>query len=98
MAVATGLSAAEFGLSQELLEACRRRAPEYDRENRFFQEDFDALNAAGYLRIAIPRELGGFGMNLAEVGLETRRLALYAPATALALNMHNYWIGNVADL
>jgi alkylation response protein AidB-like acyl-CoA dehydrogenase len=23
---------------------------------------------------------------------------MYAPATALALNMHNYWVGNAADL
>ena len=33
-------------LRQDLLEACRERAPLYDRENRFFQEDFDALKAA----------------------------------------------------
>jgi alkylation response protein AidB-like acyl-CoA dehydrogenase len=47
--------------------------------------------------MAIPREFGGLGMNLAEVGRETRRLAQYAPATALALNMHNYWVGDAAD-
>jgi alkylation response protein AidB-like acyl-CoA dehydrogenase len=69
----------------------------YDRENRFFQQDFDDLRSAGYLRMAIPKELGGLGLNLAEVGLETRRLAGYAPATALGLNMHNYWLGNAAD-
>jgi alkylation response protein AidB-like acyl-CoA dehydrogenase len=41
--------------------------------------------------------LGGLGMNLAQVARETRRLAEYAPATALGLNMHNYWVGLVAD-
>ena len=66
-------------------------------ENRFFQEDFDELKAAGYLRMAIPREFGGPGLNLAEVGRETRKLAMYAPATALALNMHHYWVGDAAD-
>jgi alkylation response protein AidB-like acyl-CoA dehydrogenase len=84
-------------LTQPLLDRCRQRAPQYDLENRFFQEDFDELNAAGYLRIAIPQELGGLGWSLVEVGRETRRLAQYAPATALALNMHNYWVGDAAD-
>jgi alkylation response protein AidB-like acyl-CoA dehydrogenase len=85
-------------LSDTLLAKCRERAPEYDREKRFFQEDFNELKAAGYLRMAIPQEFGGLGMNVAEVGRETRKLAMYAPATALALNMHNYWVGDAADL
>jgi len=66
-------------------------------DNRFFQEDFEELKAAGYLRMAIPAEFGGLGMNLVHVGRETRKLAMYAPATALALNMHNYWVGDAAD-
>jgi alkylation response protein AidB-like acyl-CoA dehydrogenase len=88
----------ESVLTDDLLEKCRARAPIYDRENRFFQEDFDELRAAGYLRMAIPAEFGGAGMTLAQVGRETRRLAQYAPPTALALNMHNYWVGIAADL
>jgi alkylation response protein AidB-like acyl-CoA dehydrogenase len=89
---------AQSVLSDTLLAKCRERAPEYDRENRFFHEDFNELKAAGYLRMAIPQEFGGFGMNVAEVGRETRKLAMYAPATALALNMHNYWVGDAADM
>jgi alkylation response protein AidB-like acyl-CoA dehydrogenase len=84
-------------LSETLLEACRTRAAGYDRDNRFCQEDFDELKAAGYLRMAIPKEFGGFGFRLAEVARETRRLAGYAPATALCINMHNYWGGTAAD-
>jgi alkylation response protein AidB-like acyl-CoA dehydrogenase len=84
-------------LDEGLLQRCRERAPGYDAENRFFQEDFDELRAAGYLLMAVPREFGGLGMTLAEVGRETRRLAQYAPPTALALNMHNYWVGDAAD-
>src|SRR5262245_5521548 len=76
-------------LDEPLLNRIRERAPGYDRDNRFFQEDFDELTAAGYLRMAIPTEFGGLGMNLAQVARETRRLAEYAPATALGLNMHN---------
>ena len=85
-------------LAESLLGRCRERAPVYDRENRFCREDFDELKAAGYLRMAVPKEFGGPGLTLEEVSLETRRLAGYAPATALCINMHNYWVGNAADL
>jgi alkylation response protein AidB-like acyl-CoA dehydrogenase len=81
-----------------MLDTFRTRAPLYDRENRFFQEDFDDLRQAGYLRMAVPRELGGLGLTLADVARETRRVASYAPATALGTNMHNYWVGVAADL
>ena len=90
--------ASESVLTEQLLTRCRERASGYDKDNRFFQEDFDELKAAGYLRMAIPREFGGPGLNLAEVGRETRKLAMYAPATALALNMHHYWVGDAADV
>jgi alkylation response protein AidB-like acyl-CoA dehydrogenase len=90
--------APESVLTQSLLDRCRERAPLYDRENRFCQEDFDELKAAGYLLMSVPRELGGLGMNLAQVARETRTLATYAPATALCINMHHYWVGVAADL
>ena len=85
-------------IPETLLDNCRKRAAAYDRENRFCQEDFDELKAAGYLKMAVPRELGGFGFTLADVAHETRRLAMYAPATALCINMHNYWVGDAADV
>jgi alkylation response protein AidB-like acyl-CoA dehydrogenase len=85
-------------VSQPTLDTLRSRAVIYDRENRFFQEDFDDLRNAGYLRMAVPTDLGGLGMRLAEVARETRRVAQYAPATALGLNMHHYWVGVAADL
>jgi alkylation response protein AidB-like acyl-CoA dehydrogenase len=94
----TLLSTAAPVLSEDLLQRCAQRAPAYDRENRFFTEDFEELRAAGYLRMPIPRELGGLGMSLAEVGREQRRLAYHAPATAIAINMHLYWMGVAADL
>jgi alkylation response protein AidB-like acyl-CoA dehydrogenase len=75
-------------LTDDLLARCLERAPKYDQENRFFQEDFDELKAASYLNIAVPKKLGGGGVSLAEVGRETRKLAYYAHATAVALNMH----------
>jgi alkylation response protein AidB-like acyl-CoA dehydrogenase len=85
-------------LTEALLNRCRERAPIYDVENRFCQEDFDELKAAGYLLLSVPQEFGGAGLSLADYGREARRLARYAPATALCVNMHHYWVGVAADL
>jgi alkylation response protein AidB-like acyl-CoA dehydrogenase len=85
-------------LSDALLSRCAERCAGYDRDNRFFEEDFAELKAAGYLTMAVPRELGGGGLTLAQVCREQRRLAYHAPATALGINMHVYWVGLVADL
>jgi alkylation response protein AidB-like acyl-CoA dehydrogenase len=85
-------------LSDKLLHEFAEQAAVYDRENRFFHEDFEDLKRARYLTMPVPKELGGAGMTLAEVCREQRRLAYYAPATALGINMHLYWVGLVADL
>jgi alkylation response protein AidB-like acyl-CoA dehydrogenase len=85
-------------VTETILDNCAARTAGYDRENRFFTEDFEELRAAGYLLMAVPTELGGLGMTLAEVCQEERRLARRSPATALALNMHVYWTGVAADL
>jgi alkylation response protein AidB-like acyl-CoA dehydrogenase len=91
-------AAAPSILSDAMLQRFHERAPIYDRENRFFTEDFEELREAGYLTIAVPTELGGGGLKLDGVSREQRRLAYYAPATALAVNMHLYWTGLVADM
>jgi len=75
-------------LSDELLGRFAERAPLYDQENRFFDEDFAELRDVGYLVLNVPKELGGLGLSLPDVCLEQRRLAYHAHATALAINMH----------
>ena len=85
-------------LSDAMLKRFADRAPGYDRENRFFEEDFTELKQAGYLAAAVPRELGGGGLTFAQVMHEQRRLASHAHATALGINMHLYWTGVAADL
>src|SRR3982074_3930588 len=85
-------------LTEDMLAQFAARAAIYDRENRFFDEDFEELRKAKYLLLPLPAEFGGAGMTLAEVCREQRRLAYYAPATALAVNMHLYWVGIAADL
>jgi alkylation response protein AidB-like acyl-CoA dehydrogenase len=95
--VTTGTTHAPI-LTDEMLLRFGQRAATYDRDNRFFQEDFDELRDAGYLKIQIPTDLGGLGLSLAQVADLQRRLAYRAPATALAINMHIYWTGVAADL
>lgn len=85
-------------LTEEMLTRFAARADSYDRENRFMDEDFEELRAAKYLLLPLPPEFGGAGMTLVEVCREQRRLAYHAPATALAVNMHLYWLGVAADL
>lgn len=85
-------------LNADMLSRFAERAARYDAENTFFAEDFEELRGSGYLKMAIPEELGGLGYSLADVCKEERKLAYYAPATALATNMHIYWTGVAADM
>lgn len=80
-------------LPEDLLERIRGRAAAYDRENRFFQEDFDELIDHGYLKLFVPEELGGPGLGMNEVSRLQQVLAKAAPATALGINMHLVWTG-----
>jgi alkylation response protein AidB-like acyl-CoA dehydrogenase len=73
------------------------RAPRYDSENTFFAEDFAELVDAGYLKAPLPERLGGLDLSLIELAREQRHLAYWAPATALAINMHLYWAGSATD-
>ena len=85
-------------LNDDMLQRFDERAPVYDRENRFFDEDWEELKASGYLAAPLPLDMGGGGLSLSEVNRLQRRLAYHAPATALAVNMHLYWVGLAADL
>jgi alkylation response protein AidB-like acyl-CoA dehydrogenase len=85
-------------ISDDMLAHFAERAPRYDRDNEFFTEDFEELRAAGYFKATLPPEFGGQGLNLAEINRIQRRIAYVAPATALGVNMHHYFVGLCADL
>jgi alkylation response protein AidB-like acyl-CoA dehydrogenase len=85
-------------LTGEMLARFDERAPVYDRENRFFDEDWQELKGSGFLLASVPTELGGSGLDLREYAGVLRQLAYVAPATALAVNMHCYWTGVASDL
>ena len=69
-----------------------------DADNTYLHDDLAVLRDMGYLAAAVPVEFGGWGLNLGEFAELQRRLATYAPATALSMTMHTYWIGIAAEL
>lgn len=85
-------------LPDDLLERFRLRAAELDRNNAYFEQDLADLREIGYLAAVVPAEFGGWGLSLAEFAASQRRLAAYAPATALAMTMHSYWVGIAVEL
>jgi alkylation response protein AidB-like acyl-CoA dehydrogenase len=89
---------APTGLPVDMLERFRARAGELDRTNTYFEEDLAELRSIGYLAAAVPRQFGGWGLDLAQLAASQRLLARYAPATALAMSMHSYWIGIATEL
>lgn len=84
-------------LTDELLDRIERRADGYDREARFFTEDFEELRDIGYYRAPVPTSLGGPGLTLAELAAAHRRIAYRSASTALASGMHLFWVGAAAD-
>ena len=89
---------ADAGLPDEMLERFRSRAAGLDQRNEYFHDDLQELRDIGYLAAAVPVEHGGWGLSLAELTRSQRRLARYAPATALAVTMHSYWVGIAQEL
>ena len=87
-----------MALDTDLLERFRSRAGELDRTNSYFYEDLAELRELGYLAAAVPVHHGGGGLDLAELAQSQRRMARFAPATALATTMHFYWTGVAAEL
>lgn len=79
-------------LPKEMLERFRARSGHFDAENIFFAEDFAELGECGYLAAPVPEPVGGAGLSLTQLVLAQRRLAAYAPATALGVNMHLVWV------
>ncbi len=80
-------------LSKELLDRIHARAPGYDSDNTFCAEDIAELATGGYLTALVPTQFGGGGRSLHDLVAAQRTLAAAAPATALAVNMHQVWVG-----
>jgi alkylation response protein AidB-like acyl-CoA dehydrogenase len=77
-------------LAAELGARFAPKADEHDRDNTWVAENYDVLAEAGYLRLAVPEDLGGLGASMRQVCYAQAELARSCGSTALAANMHVY--------
>ena len=86
-----------ISLAEELADEFGARAAEVDRSGRFPIENIERMKESGYLKIAVPEELGGFGADLATVCTTQGIIASGCASTALASNMHMFGIGGAVS-
>jgi uncharacterized protein (UPF0276 family)/alkylation response protein AidB-like acyl-CoA dehydrogenase len=67
-------------------------AVRHDRESTFVAEGYQAIRDCGYGAVAVPRELGGGGHDLATICRAQAVLAQYCANTALAIAMHQHTV------
>ncbi|MBO0802572.1 MAG: acyl-CoA/acyl-ACP dehydrogenase [Nocardiopsaceae bacterium] len=84
-------------LSEGLLARLGRTGTGDAEVARTVARDIAKLGAVGYLNVALPPEFGGLGCTLRQAACGQRRLARYAPRTAMAVSAHLYWTGAAAD-
>lgn len=75
----------------------RQTTAELDRTGEFPSANYDRMRADGYLRALVPTELGGFGAGILEMSHAQQALARGCASTALAVNMHQFQVGFMAD-
>jgi alkylation response protein AidB-like acyl-CoA dehydrogenase len=86
-----------LALATALAEEFRADAAELDRTGAFPFAHYQRMREMGYLRAAVPTELGGGGAGLAVLARAQQALARGCAATALAVNMHHFQVGFTAD-
>ena len=73
------------------------RVPDNDRASRFPIENYADLRQSGYLRLALPKRLGGEGANVFDMVLAQEILARGDASTALVCGMNLALMGRVID-
>ncbi|MGI9624554.1 MAG: acyl-CoA dehydrogenase family protein, partial [Acidimicrobiales bacterium] len=81
----------------ELRETFDKRAGEADLTGTLQVDNYSDMAETGYLRGAVPVELGGLDADLAEFANAQRTLGWGCASTALAVNMHHFQIGAAAE-
>lgn len=84
-------------LAEALAEEFRATASEIDKTGEFPAANYARMREVGYLRAAVPKELGGLGAELAEMARAQQALARGCASTALAVNMHQFQVGAMAE-
>ena len=86
-----------LALAEELADEFATRAAEVDRSGRFPTENIERMKEAGYLKIAVPEELGGLGADLETVCKAQAIIGGGCASTALSSNMHIFGIGAASE-
>jgi len=84
-------------VARGLADEFRPNAAELDRTAAFPTEHYRRMRETGYLAAGVPAELGGGGAGLKDLALAQQALARGCASTALAVNMHVYQVGALAD-
>jgi alkylation response protein AidB-like acyl-CoA dehydrogenase len=79
-----------------LTPAFAERAAQIDDSDEFVAENSRELKASGLLAAGVPKELGGEGLELAELCDLLRTMAQACPSTALAFSMHTHQVAVAA--
>lgn len=83
-------STAFVDMARDVGERCAPHAARHDLDGTFVTEAYEAMADTGYLRLAVPEELGGFGASVRQVCEAQAELARHCASSALAAAMHLY--------
>jgi acyl-CoA dehydrogenase len=72
----------------EIGEQIAEHSARHDRDGTFVDEAFVALRESGYLALAVPEELGGYGATIRQVAMAQAEMARHCASSALAVSMH----------
>jgi len=79
-----------------LLPGFADRAATHDDADTFVAQNYEELKAARLMNLAVPRELGGDGLDARALANVLRRMTPACASTALAFSMHNQAVASLA--
>jgi len=77
---------------REISEILAERASRFDESDTFVAENYTLLKEAGLVEAGVPMELGGGGLEVAELADMLRQMAHACSSTALAFSMHTHQV------
>lgn len=80
------------GIAHDLATTLAERAPRFDEGDRFVAENYTLLKEAGLVEAGVPLELGGGGVEIAELCDMLRIMGGACGSTALAFAMHTHQV------
>jgi len=80
----------------ESLPGFAERAAFHDRADTFVAQNYKELKTARLMSLAVPREIGGDGLDARSLAGVLRRMAPACASTALAFSMHNQAVASLA--